>query len=228
MEINGNYRMEMRKRFREVSGYSYLSLVDPYELDRPRVKQIIKKGREVFSRNGWKIWNYHVKQLKIGELKDFPPKRFLHNMTLNNAMPMNYSIPRVAGLIYDSTLSHITDDETKAYVITHHIPGDNFMTLIKSMSSEEKNKRLGVIGLLLRQFREQKVFLFDFAPRDIILHDGWYPVFVDMENVERGDDQKYLGKQVRQFNKDYKDFLKGKDLERARNIVFGDLENKID
>ncbi len=172
---------------------------------------------------------YFVKRMRSDETENMPPNRFVNAVLLYGGLP--YTINPVAVFFDGRAVDTMVRPPREGYFVSDYIQGPTLIQRIGDLSQVEKDFLFEEMGKALAEFRggKRRIFLMDFAPRDIVLIEasasGLIPVFVDTEHMEIAQADKpvelLLEQQVAQFNEDYAQFLDDTELPRYRQLVFG-------
>jgi len=201
---------------------------------------IVKEGKFYSDRRGYRSkvdGDLFIKKLDYREKYEFPPARFANALKLYNShnrlLSSHFAEP--IGVIYEGDLSTIAMREGSSYHLSKYIEGKPFFELVS------KDKKADIIVFrevhrVLRELRDDHIFLLDFAPRDIVIIPNIFnskyshPVFLDTEHVEYDlgiasrefieGTKKLIKKQREQFKEDYGPFYSARDLEGIVEVVF--------
>jgi hypothetical protein len=212
------------------------------------VKECDEKG--ILNRGGWEMEGYYIKRLREDEISNtLLPKRFLNSINIYGKKGLFYN-PEPIGIIYTGNWETLIKGKSEVYFIAKNIEGKNLFSKINEINTEEKELIFRILGIALKNFRNEGIYILDFAPRDIVLNKSdnlkyYKPFLVDTENIDYisqfslFDGKGYLHctkedkeainylteKQILQFRKDYELFLKPRELENSVSIVFGSVQS---
>ncbi|MBW2994128.1 hypothetical protein KY315_01760, partial [Candidatus Woesearchaeota archaeon] len=181
-------------------------------------ERIFKEGADKFVRNGWRMDDFYVKKLGSDEYNAVPATRFVNSVKLANIACTEKNtfanIPNPIGLIYSGTGADLVARESKGYFIAEYMPGLRVLHEFKNFTPPQQKKFFKTLGMALRQFREQGLFLGEFAPKDLLVEkiDDFNLTFVDTEYVTDAGYSRItaagaLERQIVQFTSDYYPFL---------------------
>ena len=221
--------------YHQVQGDAYIGLVTKsIDLD-----SIVNEGKTYVPRAGYRSQvdrKVFVKKLGPQEIFEFPPARFVNSLKLYHYRDGLYSehFAEPMGIIYEGDLKSIALRGSNCYFLAQYIEGKPFSKSVRENNPLNKVV-FGDVHRVLREYRENGIFLLDFAPRDILVtpnpFDSKYthPVFLDTEDVEYAEHRRFGTESVRrtltekqreQFIEDYSNFYDTEDLKKILEIVF--------
>ena len=193
-----------------------------------------KNNNKPFYRSYGSI-DYFVKKLRNDELGETPPERFVNSVIIDDYINERCGGTKVitpVGIIYEGRpLNLLESGMLNAYFISYYVKGERLFHLIKRLDEDKMEKIFRSLNLNLNALREKRLYLLDFAPRDIVIDDNGAAVLLDMEHLEfansfdrKKQDEFLLARQKREFHKDYDGFLNKEQLKKAEILLFNEIK----